>query len=71
MNIYAVIIVFILILVSLIILIFFFTRKKRLNIQDKNYFRNILNKIKDSKKASDKEKIIDFDKLYHKILLRM
>ncbi|MDQ7009206.1 MAG: hypothetical protein Q9M94_02850 [Candidatus Gracilibacteria bacterium] len=61
--IYFIIIIFILALTFLFI---FRNKKKKLNNYQKKEIIRLFNKIK--KSESKKEKIIDFDKLYHKIL---
>lgn len=47
-------------------LILKFSWKKKLTEADKKQYNKLLNKIETEK--SDKQKIIDYDKLYHKIL---
>ena len=59
---------FVIILLLAFVLLWFFSKKsKKLTNNQKKEIIKIFNKIKKSK--SNKEKIIDFDKLYHKILL--
>lgn len=43
-----------------------FSRKRKLSLEKKEFYTRHFHKI--SKKDSSKEKIIDYDKLYHKIL---
>ena len=53
-------------LVFWISIILKFSKKKKLSEADKKELKNIFKNMKTSK--SDKEKLIDYDKLYHKIL---
>ena len=53
-------------LVFWISIILKFSKKKKLSEADKKELKNIFKNMKVSK--SDKEKLIDYDKLYHKIL---
>ncbi len=53
-------------LVFWISIILKFSKKKKLSEDDKKELKNIFKNMKTSK--SDKEKLIDYDKLYHKIL---
>ena len=53
-------------LVFWISIILKFSKKKKLSEADKKELKNIFKNIKVNK--SDKEKLIDYDKLYHKIL---
>lgn len=55
-------------LVFWISIILKFSKKKKLSEDDKKELKNIFKNMKTSK--SDKEKLIDYDKLYHKILQR-
>lgn len=55
-------------LVFWISIILKFSKKKKLSEADKKELKNIFKNMKTSK--SDKEKLIDYDKLYHKILQR-
>jgi len=55
------------IIFTIIILFIFRNKKKKLSSNQKKEITKFFNKIKKSK--SKKEKIIDFDKLYHKILI--
>ena len=64
--IYYIIIFFVL---AIIILFIFRNKKKKLSANSKKEIIRFFNKIK--KSSSNKEKIIDFDKLYHKILLEL
>ena len=58
---------FITFLILAIFLLFIFrNKKKKLTSKQKKEIIKLFNKIK--KSSSNKEKIIDFDKLYHKIL---
>ena len=60
-------IIWFIIILALFLLFIFRNKKKKLTANQKKEIIKIFNKIKKSK--SYKEKIIDFDKLYHKILL--
>ncbi len=60
-------IVWFIIILALFLLFIFRNKKKKLTANQKKEIIKIFNKIK--KSISNKEKIIDFDKLYHKILL--
>jgi len=53
-------------LVFWISIILKFSKKKKLSEADKKELKNIFKNMKTNK--SDKEKLIDYDKLYHKIL---
>ena len=53
-------------LVFWISIILKFSKKKKLSEDDKKELKNIFKNMKVNK--SDKEKLIDYDKLYHKIL---
>lgn len=53
-------------LVFWISIILKFSKKKKLSEADKKELKNIFKNMKTSK--SEKEKLIDYDKLYHKIL---
>ena len=53
-------------LVFWISIILKFSKKKKLSEADKKELKNIFKNMKVNK--SDKEKLIDYDKLYHKIL---
>ena len=65
-----IIIAFIVIIIFALALLFFFKKnKKSLEKCDLKDFSCHLKNIS-TKKVSDKEKIIDYDKLYHKILLK-
>jgi len=64
--IYYIIIFFVL---AIVILFIFRNKKKKLSANSKKEIIRFFNKIK--KSSSNKEKIIDFDKLYHKILLEL
>ncbi len=55
-------------LVFWISIILKFSKKKKLSEADKKELKNIFKNMKVNK--SDKEKLIDYDKLYHKILQR-
>lgn len=44
-----------------------FSRKRKLSREDRKYFKKHFNQI--NIKLSSKERIIDYDKLYHKVLL--
>ena len=55
-------------LVFWISIILKFSKKKKLSEADKKEWKNIFKNMKVNK--SDKEKLIDYDKLYHKILQR-
>ena len=57
------------IIIALIILFIFRNKKKKLTTSQKKEITRFFNKIKKSK--SNKEKIIDFDKLFHKILIEL
>jgi len=57
------------IILALIILFIFRNKKKKLTTSQKKEITRFFNKIKKSK--SNKEKIIDFDKLFHKILIEL
>jgi cbb3-type cytochrome oxidase subunit 3 len=57
------------IILALVILFVFRNKKKKLTANQKKNIINHFNNIKKSK--SNKEKIVDFDKLYHKILLEL
>ena len=60
--------IFLGIIIFAIIIIFIFRKKKKkLDAGSKKEIIKFFNKIK--KSSSNKEKIIDFDKLYHRILL--
>ena len=61
------ILIFIIILWFLFLAFFSYKTSKKLNQSKIIEFKKILNSIE--KSASEKEKIIDLDKLYHKILL--
>jgi ABC-type phosphate/phosphonate transport system substrate-binding protein len=54
---------------ALIILFIFRNKNKKLTANQKKEITRFFNNIKKSK--SNKEKIIDFDKLYHKILIEL
>ena len=56
-------------LVFWISIILKFSKKKKLSEADKKELKNIFKNMKVSK--SDKEKLIDYDKLYHKILQKI
>lgn len=60
-------IIWIIIILALVLLFIFRNKEKKLNNKQKKEIISYFNKIK--KSESNKEKIIDFDKLYHKILL--
>ncbi|MDR2411072.1 MAG: hypothetical protein LBD88_00185 [Candidatus Peribacteria bacterium] len=45
------------------------SRKKKLTEEKKEYFKQLLKQIENQTEA--KQKIIDYDKLYHKILLEL
>jgi len=62
-------IIWIIIFLALIILFIFRNKKKKLTTSQKKEISRFFNKIKKSK--SNKEKIIDFDKLFHKILIEL
>jgi len=62
-------IIWIIIFLALIILFIFRNKKKKLTTSQKKEITRFFNKIKKSK--SNKEKIIDFDKLFHKILIEL
>ena len=53
-------------ILAIVILFIFRNKKKKLSANSKKEIIRFFNKIK--KNSSNKEKIIDFDKLYHKIL---
>lgn len=55
------------VLIFWITLIFKFSKKKKLSVEQIKTFLKYFRQI--SKKISPKEQIIDFDKLYHKVLL--
>jgi len=57
------------IILAIVILFIFRNKKKKLSANSKKEITRFFNKIK--KSSSNKEKIIDFDKLYHKILLEL
>ncbi len=44
-----------------------FSRKRKLSRENRKFFKKLFNQI--NIKLSSKEKIIDYDKLYHKVLL--
>lgn len=58
---------FVVVLIYWVWLIIKFWLKKKLTKKDKTKFKKILNEINQNK--SLKEKIIDYDKLYHRILM--
>lgn len=60
---------FLIILIIWVTLIFIFSRKRKISNEKKDYFRGELKKILDNWDFSIK--IINLDKLYHKILLEM
>lgn len=62
-------IILIIIVLALIFLFIFRNKKKKLTTSQKKEITRFFNKIKKSK--SNKEKIIDFDKLFHKILIEL
>ena len=65
---YAIIIIFVLTLLLAIFLLVKFTKKNnKLNGQKKIFFNKALKRVKVS--ISNKEKIIELDKIYHKILI--
>jgi len=55
------------IILAIIIIFIFRNKKKKLYSNQKKEIIKLFNRIK--KSSSNKEKIIDFDKLYHKVLL--
>ncbi len=71
MNLYLYILItfFIIIISYSFFIVVKFSLKKKIPIQRKKYFNKIFKNI--SNKNSAKDKIIDYDKLYHKILLEM
>jgi ABC-type phosphate/phosphonate transport system substrate-binding protein len=56
-------------ILAIIILFIFRNKKKKLTANQKKEITKFFNNIKKAK--SNKEKIIDFDKLYHKILIEL
>jgi predicted negative regulator of RcsB-dependent stress response len=60
-----IIILIVIVIIVLVVLFNFRNKKKKLTISQKKEITRFFNKIK--KSESNKEKIIDFDKLYHKI----
>jgi hypothetical protein len=56
------------VIISLLIIIKF-SKRRKLSVSAKKHLEKLFIKIKSSN--SSKEKIIDFDKLYHKILLEL
>ena len=62
-------VILLVVIIALVILFIFRNKKRKLTINQKKEITRFFNNIKKSK--SNKEKIIDFDKLYHKILLEL
>jgi hypothetical protein len=56
-------------IIALILIFIFRNKKKKLTAIQKKEITKFFNNIKKAK--SNKEKIIDFDKLYHKILIEL
>lgn len=66
---YAIIVIFLSILSIGFYLSFFYKKRKKISHENIIKFRKILKEILNNKLKSNKEKILDLDKLYHKILL--
>lgn len=68
MNIYLIIAIvfFLSVLLFWISIIIKISKKKNLNIERKRYYKKIIKQL--SVNLSNKEKIIDYDKTYHKVL---
>jgi len=62
-----ILVIFLFIIIIWIYLIFKYGSKNKLSKEDKKYFFKVFKKIKSN--ISLKEIIVDYDKLYHKILL--
>lgn len=66
---YILTIIFLIILILGIYLSFFYQKKKKITSENFLKFQKLLSNINNDKLKSNKEKILDLDKLYHKILL--
>lgn len=66
---YILTIIFLIILILGIYLSFFYQKKKKITSENLLKFQKLLSNINNDKLKSNKEKILDLDKLYHKILL--
>jgi len=62
-------IILLIIILAVIILYIFRNKNKKVSLESKKEIVKFFNNIK--KSNSNKEKIIDFDKLYHKILVEL
>ena len=60
-------VIFICVIFLWLFIIFKFSKKRKIDLKEKEKILKNFNNIK--KLSSNKEKIIDYDKLYHKILL--
>lgn len=69
MGIYLAIFVLLWVIFYLVSLSVVCSRKKKLTEEKKEYFKQLLKQIENQTEA--KQKIIDYDKLYHKILLEL